>query len=495
MKRCFICFFILLNSALIGQNYKLFNSNSKKIFVDSTSFSRAYNISFDSVFANGTDSIYQNFKLIDYTNPITSSTCTFWGSQDCFPQNTPSWVGSKIIYNNLFNYKFITLPDDTLQFSFNTNTNDTIIFYQNTSNKFYLFFDRSDTISIFGNIDSVRFYKIIHKDNLGNIINSPLNQKEITVCKNWGLSTFFTIDSFPNVLKPIKLIGNLSPNGGINKITNELIYDYQIADEIQFHEYLSDYSYPPGDYNRYKKYTVLNKFVSIDSIKYTIQKKIFNISSSIETTDTINLSYYRFSEITNFPFETINTEEKTLSYKNYCSLNLLTFKSNYVPGFAFCPNENCWGNIDTNGPPPYESTTYVAGLGIYDYSYSHNLFPMGGYRTINHTINYFKKNGVACGSEAIVGITEKGSFYNQLNLSPNPAAKSVNVTFELNYNSKNVTIEVFNSVGQLLIEEKKDELKYGSHNVELNLDNIKSGIYFVKVITDNYYSCKKLIVN
>lgn len=72
----------------------------------------------------------------------------------------------------------------------------------------------ADTMSILGMIDSVYRYQISHTDLQGNFINSGLNSREIIIGKQLELISFFRIDSFPQVLKPLILMGNESADAG-----------------------------------------------------------------------------------------------------------------------------------------------------------------------------------------------------------------------------------------------------------------------------------------
>jgi hypothetical protein len=163
MKKTLTILLIFISSLSFGQNYKLFNSSSKKLFTDYPNPVNAYSIAFDTVTHSGTDSTYYNFFGLDNVNMFTSDTCYFWGPPTCYKQTVPSWIGRKILYDNVSKYQFFNLPGDTLTFDLTTNTSDTSIFYMDASQKFSFVFAKSDTLHLFGNIDSARFYKIIHR--------------------------------------------------------------------------------------------------------------------------------------------------------------------------------------------------------------------------------------------------------------------------------------------------------------------------------------------
>ena len=76
-------------------------------------------------------------------------------------------------------------------------------------------YETTDTLSILGQLDSARYFRISHHDSDGNVIDSELNGQPIIISKQFGLVQFFVVDSFPTVLKPVYLIGNVSPMVGL----------------------------------------------------------------------------------------------------------------------------------------------------------------------------------------------------------------------------------------------------------------------------------------
>ena len=484
MKRTLTILLILVSGLSMAQNYKLFNANSKKLFTDYPSPLNTYSVSFDTAYQTGVDSVYFNYFKVCNTL-FASDTCYFWG-WGCFQQNIPSWIGKKIIADNNSNYQFFNLAGDTLKFGFNLNTTDTLVFYQDLTQKFKLVYQNSDTITVLNNIDSARFYKIIHTDLLGNIISSTLNQQNIIVAKNWGLTQFFQVDSFPQVLKPLSLIGNTSPNGGLYEITNENLYDYQIGDEIQFNEHFFQQGGAPWlNYNRYRKYTILNKIITTDSLKYNVAEEYFAVDSLILHIDTISLNFNRSTLIGKIPFELFDGSTKTLKFIDYCGEKYWTYLINSNNDVIFCPYDSCWGGFDTQGPPVIENTLYVLGLGIYNYD-AHKFSPPPVGFGFGNSMNYFNKNGVPCGSEIKVGIDEYSATNHKVFVNPNPASSFINITspFEMK------TITIFNLEGRQLISKQISGL-----NETIETKNLSEGVYFAVIqFADNTIATKKIVI-
>ncbi len=215
-----------------AQNYSLFNSASKKVFTEFPAADSTYSIAFDTVLAIGSDSVYQPYYGVeDYV--ITSENCEFWGPPECKPQTKPIWIGQKVVSDNGSNYWFFNNQGDTLKFSFGIQTGETSLFYEDGSQRFHILSEGADTMTVIGLVDSIQTYRILHTDLQGNTINSALNNQAIIIGKDLGMIRFFQVDLFPEVLNPLAILGNSSPETGLYKLTNAMIYDHQPGDVIQ----------------------------------------------------------------------------------------------------------------------------------------------------------------------------------------------------------------------------------------------------------------------
>ena len=91
-----------------------------------------------------------------------------------------------------------------------------------------------------------------------------------------------------------------------------------------------------------------------------------------------------------------------------------------------------------------------------------------------------------------VGISENSSEVSELNLFPNPASGNVNLVF-VNANAEVVTVEISNALGQLVRKENLANTK-GLVNQTVDITNIETGVYFVKVNVGTKSSVKKLTI-
>ncbi len=97
--------------------------------------------------------------------------------------------------------------------------------------------------------------------------------------------------------------------------------------------------------------------------------------------------------------------------------------------------------------------------------------------------------------DGIVG-TKENKIANEgiTSVYPNPASEKAMLEYVLSENS-DVSIEIYNIIGEIVYSNNKGMLEIGTYNQEINLQNLNRGIYFVKLqIGDSGYT-KKLTVN
>ncbi|OFY84253.1 MAG: hypothetical protein A3F72_14630 [Bacteroidetes bacterium RIFCSPLOWO2_12_FULL_35_15] len=488
MKNTFTFLLTLLVSLSFGQNYKLFNCTSKKIFTTYPTPNTTYSLEFDSVKISGTDSVYYNFFTLRDT--MVNSNCPWWGGPQCTKQDAPVWIGANIKFSNNGIYHFFNRSNDTLKFNFNSNVGDTSLFYKDNTQKFSLIYEKMDTLTVLNNIDSAKFYKILHTNLTGNIINSVLNGKEIIASKNWGLVQFLQVDSFPQLEKSLYLVGNVSPTGGINILSTEMLYDYQPGDEIQYYDYYSNMGWgpPSQNYDKYTKYTFFNRITTADTLIYKAQRYFFNTDSTTAMNDTVTLKFYRFDTIAHIPFEFFDGNTNSLSKVDYCGFNLWTFKTSPKNYVGYCANENCWGPIDTNGPLPDINTTYVPGLGIYNHTeyFSVGMPSIFPPYSKGSKIVYFKKNGIECNSSIVLGIPKINDFSTTISIQPNPANSMVKIVTSSSVKS----MTLFDINGKIVFIKtiiKSEE--------SIDISQLNNGIYFAKfILSENRTVSKKIVI-
>lgn len=94
-----------------------------------------------------------------------------------------------------------------------------------------------------------------------------------------------------------------------------------------------------------------------------------------------------------------------------------------------------------------------------------------------------------------IGVSDNNTIASAINVFPNPVTDNININYNLNENC-NVSFEIFDMLGQEVINEKIGYQDKGSNSYNLNLDNnIDSGIYFIKINFGKQYKFIKFIKN
>jgi hypothetical protein len=76
---------------------------------------------------------------------------------------------------------------------------------------------------------------------------------------------------------------------------------------------------------------------------------------------------------------------------------------------------------------------------------------------------------------------------------PNPFNPSTTIRFGITSGSK-VKLAVFNSAGQEVAELVNEEMNAGTYEYQFDAGKLSSGVYFYKLITDNFTDTKKMML-
>ena len=81
-----------------------------------------------------------------------------------------------------------------------------------------------------------------------------------------------------------------------------------------------------------------------------------------------------------------------------------------------------------------------------------------------------------------------------MSLYPNPTNNNVNIIFELEENT-NIEVKMYNILGSEVSTLISNDMEEGYHSVQISLDNIEDGLYFVSIISDGVVvETKQLVV-
>jgi hypothetical protein len=120
----------------------------------------------------------------------------------------------------------------------------------------------------------------------------------------------------------------------------------------------------------------------------------------------------------------------------------------------------------------------------------------------NYIIKVSHKNELLNGSQlfSIVvngAVTPTASSRNEqiesLSLFPNPASNQFNITFSAGLNADKVNVQVYNTIGQQVIQKQFDNT--GNFNESVDISGLTSGLYLIKIGCGTVSSTRKLIVN
>ncbi len=180
--------------------------------------------------------------------------------------------------------------------------------------------------------------------------------------------------------------------------------------------------------------------------------------------------------LTNHYYDTIN---------GYCDSMLMVNASNQGLSHTFIFNQDAFTNS-----PFQQGNTYC--FMVLSYAANTNKINI----MCNNTpwtflMGHKSSNGTGIIASCIefnpTGVPENESLLSTINLYPNPAKDKLHFNFETSFNQ--VTIEIFNTTGKQILQKTRVQ----NNTISLNLESISSGLYFVKITTDEEQKTLKFI--
>lgn len=77
---------------------------------------------------------------------------------------------------------------------------------------------------------------------------------------------------------------------------------------------------------------------------------------------------------------------------------------------------------------------------------------------------------------------------------PNPASKTLSINYSLQVQQQ-VSIGIYNQIGQEVIHVIKEQQKEGTYTHEVNIEKLITGIYFIRINTGKEVTTRKLIID
>ena len=501
-----------------AQNYQCLQSGVKHYFTNGNGYLRGIRI--DSVRTSGSDIIYYPFHTPRGIYETHSVVIPWNDSLPILDSNGGSWLGKKVIQHSDGTFVFDDIWSDSVIIKTQANFGSSWIFYKDTSSLYYIANIVSiDTMAILGSMDTVKTILINAYNGTTLVTTDPVNNFQIILSKNHGFVQVFDLYTFPYHLSDTTYTSRLdyyldncihsssdpyspfsipiSPapsqsNSIFNLIsfinsTKQQLYDWNIGDIYEYTECftyrpsVSGYCDPPMEY---MLDTIKTKNTTTTNTQYTFTGLISDLLGVI----TYSGPYF-YSTTTNSGTLTYDTSlliDTTFMPEEYKQLNLYYY---YPDDTGYCTNSTLYvsiGNYLYGGvqyQPLFESTTPTIinkmHLGLIHY-YQSSVD--ASYYVNDKTLIYHYKAGQPCGIYVdILSLPDKVSNIstnNSIILSPNPATTLLTITATNKIN--NITIT--NLLGQTVYTHE-----YNNEKAEVNVANLPTGVYFVKINGPNSY--------
>jgi hypothetical protein len=225
-------------------------------------------------------------------------------------------------------------------------------------------------------------------------------------------------------------------------------------------------------------------------------------------TDGLDIGDYSMDmEITtNDPVHPLMVVPITMTIDNAVPVELISFNAEIVDGnvvlkWSTVTETNNYGfqiekreKSDVKGQTEFNNLGFVNGKGTTTektfYSFTDKNEKPGTYL---YRLKQLDFNGsFSCSNEVEVEVTGPKDFALYQNY-PNPFNPSTTIKFALPVKT-NLTLSVYNTLGEKVAEIFKGEMEEGYHEVIFNASGLSSGIYFYKIESESFNSTKKMIL-
>jgi hypothetical protein len=155
------------------------------------------------------------------------------------------------------------------------------------------------------------------------------------------------------------------------------------------------------------------------------------------------------------------------------------------PTVTFSANPNmCYKTVinDTYGDG------YNAGTGVGGYTIT-----SGGTNVYTKSTAFATQDIALWKTANTTGVIDLNSSISNISVYPSPAKNAASLSLDLIQN-ENVTINVVNTVGQVVYSQNLNNLSAGNHIVNFNAENWASGIYNINISTNNGTTSRKLVI-
>lgn len=494
MKRLFpIIVLIFSISPIVGQNYQCLYDHCQYYFFDGEQYKAVY---IDTILTQGDTLIYPNYTVMQDS------------TEECFTKNAPLWIGIKMVVTpsgeNIFynenNEPIIIKPElamnsDWVCYEFENNDYIKASILDKSQAQFL---ELTDTVKTVG-------FQAYHES--GEIMTHAVNEMEIQVSKNYGLIKTLNFKAFPNLTisfwdetcHEYELKGLSDPEVGIQNLTLNEIFDFDIGDE--FHTYSHEAAYSMNESDWFKEIrTILESDFTGDLLTMTYSRCLWHHNMyegwhSVYTyndtiTETINFTPVFQQTFDALPNQVIKFYADTLlayAWTNMSWNNLISKRQkDFIEGYySAYPHDCIYKKHDFKSE--YFTEYYYEELGGPYW----NLDFYGG--VSSKELVYYKKGDEEWGEpyECSQLLSMDDHFVSnsfRIKIMPNPMTDQAIINVD-NSNGENLYIQVYNSKGELVRDDKVINSQY-----LIEKKNLPKGIYLLRVFGSRYQQTKKLII-
>ncbi|OFY33693.1 MAG: hypothetical protein A2W91_11020 [Bacteroidetes bacterium GWF2_38_335] len=501
MKNFFLFLFLSVVSLINAQNYTAVNPDSTYFFhpQSKTELLSCYNESYHNfIRCIHIDSVVSGSETTLFSIPEVHNYDYSWDNFGCFNDSCDSWCGKKIIIKDNGDNLFITRNSDSVIIKTLAGMGEEWkLFVFENGDYINAEIVNWDTLTLYGQTDSVKYIELQVFDSSDNPITSDLNNQHIVLSKNYGLIEMFNFREFSESDShyPIVKYKQIAVSSGVNDLLLvKDVYDFNIGDE--FHKI---FSFGNHYFSQYEVKKVINKYYSItnDTVFYDFDYNLWGNNdigpgTYFHTIDTITKYYTNLDSIIHYgqnirnflPLESIITSGGGSSYlMNYIvftdslEYNGRMLLCNLGQEFRKFDEDTCFNTpYFDSGAWVYEK--YVKGCGdIYnnfDVEMYTNCMPCSD-------LVYFLKGSEEWGNPLTIPNSIEENIKPEIIVSvfPNPATTEINL-----------------SVDQLSLVEIYDVLmnkKMESTSHKIVISNLPVGVYYVRVTTENGIAIGKFI--
>jgi len=504
MKYLFFLTLLLQLENVFSQSYSCIPSEHKTYYTNPRGYLRGMRI--DSVKYNNGDTLYYPFRTARLDH------CT-WGP--IADTSGGSWWGKTLIQTPSGSTRIPNRWGDTITIRNNALLNDTWIFYHDTTAVYYeAQVIAWDTMTFLGLTDSVKRIRITAKNGASTIPSNPLNGLELLISKQYGWIQAIDCYLFPYHVPGDTLWSNWSfdcyfveANRGSPIMNDNSSLDFKrvtyippVSDEV--------YNFEIGD--AFWLYETMD--LSGSSFRTTETKTLITGKAISDTLITYTLDYWSKSKGHSPPtaYEYYSGTKSQSYTRGRILADTIKMPEEWYDGhyYYYLPEDSSYcyrspvysitiDRIFGNGyylgnavEPSFPAVSYKIGLGM-------RSSTTGGSAMLNPPQSRYSLEGAQKGGSSPcdpgngpVSVTQhEGAGKSELQLYPNPADDRLEVTIRNAPVNSRFKLELYNSCGTMVF--KKD---YTAGSCVLRLGDLPTGLYIIKIYTEQGTANSKLII-